>query len=114
MSKRSRKIVNAAYHDLPEPLAGWYWTCGCDRCQANTEWQFYGPFKTERRAQGDGVKGSANSAAPVLVTMTQSKVCEEPDGSTVHEGHVVSIHASTREWADKARLAMASNNQVQH
>jgi hypothetical protein len=106
MSKRNRRYIDAAYHDLPGPLAGWYWTCGCDECRASTEWHFYGPFKTKRRAWADGVKDSANSAAPVLVTMRAKRVGETPT-QIAYEMDLANVRTATREWRDKANRAFA-------
>jgi hypothetical protein len=114
MSKGGYDIA-ATYHSLPEPLAGWYWTCGCAKCRACAEWHYHGPFKSRRQARANGVptRNSNKVAAPLLITKRVRRVRDAPGGG-IYDMHLKKIRASTREWVDRAQLAMSPSDGAQH
>jgi hypothetical protein len=90
--------------DYPNPaFRGWYWRCACEKCEADNERTFFGPFKTERQAERDAKR--SETVATYCVT---ARVTREDEQWVNHE--IMSITARTAEAAAVA----ASFEQTRH
>jgi hypothetical protein len=91
--------IEVDHHDDPNPaLRGWYWRCACAKCEADDEWNFFGPFKTKRQAERDAKRREYRAAYRVTVAVMEEG---EPE--------LMSITARTAEAA-----AAASFEQTRH
>jgi hypothetical protein len=98
--------IEVSQHDNPNPaLRGWYWRCACEKCEADDEWNFFGPFKTERQAERDAKRSESKRTATYCVT---AAVMGEDEQRVDLE--IMSITARTAEAAAVA----ASFEQTRH
>jgi hypothetical protein len=93
-------------HDPPHPaLRGWYWRCTCENCEDQVEWNFFGPFKTERQARRDAKRDESKRTAAYCITAAVIDRQQQTADEQLVDLEVVSINARTAEAAAAIELS---------
>jgi hypothetical protein len=93
--------ICVAHFDGSPSITGWYWGCLCAECGGE---EFFGPYKTARRAEKAGLAGDG-SAAPLCL---KGRLDPENPRTTGR------VSARTAELAHKVRLENAETKGAPH
>jgi hypothetical protein len=97
-------IVEISRHDPSHPaLRGWYWRCACENCEDQVEWNFFGPFKTERQARRDAKRSESKATYCMTAAVTNRQ--QQTEDEQLVDLEVVSINARTAEAAAAIELS---------